>query len=511
MKLRPYQSIAMDCTMRAFEDHASALVVMPTGSGKTVYFSHLCKEILPLGRCMILAHREELIMQSAAKIRAITGMDPDIEMAERYANESGHFRGPSPIVVSSVQTQNSGKKRKRMQRFAPSEFALLIIDEAHHAPARTYKAVVDWFRQNPNLRVLGVTATPDRADKSALGQIFECCPFVYEIEDAIQDGWLVPVRQQYIVCRDLDFSEIHTVAGDLNQAELASVVEDEHALHEMVTPTIEIVGDKKTLFFATSVLQAERVAEIFNRHRPGMARCVFGKTPTDERREIFNDYKHKKFQVLVNVGVATEGFDDPTIDVVAVGRPTKSRALYAQMIGRATRPIPGIVDDVNCCDKRRSAIASSEKPFAIVLDFVGNSGKHKLVSAADILGGNFEEEDIEAAKEIMQRSSRPANIEEAIENARQQRLMRCIIEAQAREKIRAKAAYAVREINPFSGREIAPEYKSSGRWYHKLRPATEKQLAILRKRGYKTDDLTIAEASKIIDGIAFREGWKKKT
>ena len=510
MRERPYQLEAIRAVEASFAQYRSALIVLPTGAGKTIIFAHLCNRMMGSGRCMILAHREELITQAAAKVRAVTGIDPDIEMAERYANEHGHFRGPSPIVVSSIQTQNSGRKKKRMQRFDPGEFSLLVIDEAHHAPAKTYRNVVGYYEQNPNLRVLGVTATPDRTDELALGQVFKDCPFIYGIEDAIADGWLVGIEQQYVVCGDLDFSSIHTTAGDLNQGELAAVVEEERALHEMVGPTIKIVGDRKTLFFATSVLQAERTAEIFNRHRDGMARCVFGHTPKDERRATLVDYARDRFQVLVNVGVATEGFDEPGIEVVAVGRPTKSRALYCQMIGRSTRPLGGLVDSFDTAEARRQAILSSRKPKALILDFVGNSGQHKLVSVADVLGGKYVDDDVAAAKELAEQAGKPKDMTEALEEARQERLIRQLTEASKRARIRAEAQYKSREVDPFGRGDHAPKVVTP-KWYWKHTPATDKQKSLLHKRGIDTEGLTIAEASQLIDEIASRENWRRRT
>lgn len=510
MKERPYQLDAINAVLASFAEHQSVLIVLPTGSGKSIIFAHLCNRMLERGRCLVLAHREELISQAASKIRAVTGIDPDIEMADRYANEHGHFRGPSPIVVSSIQTQNSGRKQKRMRRFDPSEFSLLVIDEAHHAPAKTYRNVVGYYEQNPNLRVLGVTATPDRTDELALGQVFKDCPFIYGIEDAISDGWLVGIEQQYVVCGNLDFSSIHTTAGDLNQGELATVVEEERSLHEMVGPTIKIVGSRKTLFFATSVLQAERTAEIFNRHRDGMARCVFGHTPKDERKATISDYARGRFQVLVNVGVATEGFDDPAIEVVAVGRPTKSRALYCQMVGRSTRPLGGLVDCFDTAELRRNAILASSKPKALILDFVGNSGQHKLVSVADVLGGKFVDDDVQAAKELAEHNGKPMDMTKALEEARQDRLMRQLSEASRRAKIRADAEFKARQIDPFGRGDHAPAVVTP-KWYWKHTSATEKQKSLLRKRGHETEGLTMAEASELIDEIARRENWRRRT
>jgi len=206
-----------------------------------------------------------------------------------------------------------------------------LVHNCHHAPAATYRRVIDHYKQNKNLKVLGVTATPDRKDGRAMGQIFNEVAYSYDIRDAIDDGWLVPIEQQSVFVKSLDYSEIKTTAGDLNGKELAGVLEFEENLHAIASPTIELTGSKKTLIFAASVAQAERLTEIINRHKPDQARFVYGKTPKETRREMFKAYADHRFQYLVNVGVATEGFDDPDIECVVLARPTKSRAFYTQM------------------------------------------------------------------------------------------------------------------------------------------------------------------------------------
>jgi len=502
---RPYQTTARDAVIEAWKSHQSALVVSPTGSGKTILFALLCKDMLPKGRCMILAHRKKLIDQAADKVRWVTGITPDVEMGDRKADETCHFNGPSPIVVSSVQTQISGGNgRYRMHRFLPKDFALVIVDEAHRVCARSYRKIIDWYKQNPNLRILGVTATADRTDELALGNVFDCNPFTYDINEAIEDGWLVPVRQQYIVCNSLDFSEMRTTAGDLNQGDLAATVEDETPLHEMVGPTIEIIGDKKLLFFAATVKQAIRTTEIFNRHRAGMAGCMFGDTPDEERKELFSKFRDREIQALINVGVLTEGYDEPDIAIVGIGRPTKSSLLYKQMLGRGTRPLDGLVDPFPTAEERRAAIAGSAKPFIHVLDYTGNSGRHKLISAVDVLAGKALPEDVETAKAAMQKSGRPENIDEQIAEAKRKRELA----AEERKRIRARATYTARDVDPFRHGPYLPFAKPPAHWYFK--PATEKQVALLKKRGVNTDKMTIAQASAAIDIIAKRENWKPR-
>src|SRR5205823_2117669 len=146
--------------------------------------------------------------------------------------------------------------------------------------------------------VLGVTATPDRADEEALGQIFESVAYDYEILDAINDGWLVPVMQQMVKITGLDFSHIRTTAGDLNGADLARVMEDEKNLQGMVGASIEIIGGKRTIMFTSSVRHAEMCCNILNRHHQGMAKWICGTTPKDERRQTLKDFENGKVQVV---------------------------------------------------------------------------------------------------------------------------------------------------------------------------------------------------------------------
>lgn len=322
MNLRPYQVEAVTGVIDSIVGSKSALVVMPTGTGKTVCFAHIARQ--RQGRVMVIAHREELVQQAADKIRTVTGQSPDIEMAEYKAGRMYK----APVVVASVQTLCARMGNlDRMNKFEPHEFDLLVIDEAHHATADSYRRVIAHFTKNSKLRVVGFTATPDRTDKAALGMVFESVAYKYEIMQAMEDGWLCPIETQQVIVKDMDFSHVRTVAGDLNQGELASIMEQEKVLHKVVTPTIEIAKGRRTLVFASSVAHAERMSEIFNRHGVTAA-IVHGGTFKDERRRILNAYNEGKIQVLCNCGVATEGFDSPGIGVVAIARPTMSRALY---------------------------------------------------------------------------------------------------------------------------------------------------------------------------------------
>jgi len=496
--LRPYQHDSITGIIDQFKACRSTLLVLPTGCGKTICFAALIDR-MKSGRCMVLAHREELVFQAADKIKRVTGESCDIEMANHWADDYGNAR----IVVSSIQTQIAGENGNgRMTRFRPHDFSLIIIDEAHHATAGSYRKVIDWYKRNPEVKILGVTATPDRHDEEALGQIFETVAYDYEINNAVNDGWLTPIKVSSVVVDGLDFSGIRTTAGDLNGADLAQVMEEERNLHAIAAPTIELARGRKTLVFASSVAHAERLCEIFNRHISGCANWVCGKTNKEERRRIFKDYARGNFQFLCNVGVATEGFDEPGIEVISLARPTKSRALYAQMIGRGTRPLPGVVDGVTEDAARRRAIAESRKPFLEVIDFVGNSGRHKLISAADILGGNYSDEVVERAERNAREKSKsegtPADIMEELERAERQIHEEKKAERERRRRIIGTAAYSINEIDPFDLFDIEPQRE---RGWHKGKPLSEKMEAMLKRNGFDPTKLNYTHAKQVIGEI----------
>lgn len=478
------------------------LTVMPTGTGKTVLFAFVAKHWIDndLGRVLVMAHREELIFQARAKIEQVTGEVPDVEMADSRADMGG-YHAKSKVVITSVQTMC---RESRHSRFDPSDFTLLIIDEAHHATAASYRKVIDHFSQNPNLKILGVTATPDRADEQALGQIFESVAFEYSIQDAIEDGWLVPIEQQFVMVEGLDLSGVRTTAGDLNEGDLTRIMETEENLHGIVDPTIQLAGDTPTLVFASSVDHADRMAEIFNRHRPESAVCLHGKTPREERRDKLRAFSRGEYQYLCNCGLFLEGFDETSIGVVAMARPTKSRALYAQAVGRGTRPLPGIVDGLEDSEARRLAIGHSRKPNVLVLDFVGNSGRHKLVSTADILGGNYDDNVIELAGNLARKKSARGESSDMLGELKAAQEQ---IEAEARRRraaVVAKANFRAQSVNPFDVFDLTPKREPG---WHKGRKPTDKQVATLQK--FKVpqkdiDGLSFCGASQLLDTLIAR-------
>lgn len=536
-----------------WQRHTATLLVLPTGSGKTVIFSEIIRRSFPL-RTMVIAHREELIWQAKDKVTRIAGVTPGIEMGDFHARmaQSDLFTGDKPqVVVATVQTLNSqAGDRKRMGRFKPEEFGRLIIDECHRSVAKTYVAIIDYFKQNPSLRILGVTATPDRSDQLALGKVFDSVAYDYEIYDAIRDGWLVRPDQSTVNIEGLDYSHIRTTAGDLNGGDLAGVMEAEKNLQGVAGAMCKIARDRRTLIFTASVNQAEMLCEIMNRpgNLPGKCAWVCGETNKDERRQLVSDYAAGKWQVMVNCDCFTEGFDDPGVQVIGIAKPTKSRAKYAQMLGRAMRPLPGVVDRLETAPERLGAIQGSNKPYAEVVDFSGNAGQHKLVTCVDILGGKYEDDVVEKARDIIRRKGNAVPVEEALDEAREQKRKdleeRRMKEEQRRARLVANVQFSKKAIDPFDLLDLTPRrdnrYPDSRqlstaqknlllkqgidpntmnysdgkrllnemfrRWNGKL--ATLRQLKVLKKFGYPTKDLTMMQATRLIDQLA-ANGWKK--
>lgn len=510
MILRDYQQRAYDAVINSWREHQCVLIVCATGTGKTVTAAHLIRERMKYGRVMVVAHREELLRQASATIQKVCGITPDMEMAEFWADQQ--YDSQSPVIVASVQTLNSGMNGDgRMIRFRPEEFSMLWHDESHHAVSDTNRKTIEHFAANPNCKVLGVTATPDRTDEKALGQIFTDCAYDYDVSEAVKDGWLVPIQANQIMVRDLDFSQIRTTAGELNGADLDAVMNDEDILHRIAGPTMEISDGRRTLVFSTSCRNAERLCEIFNRHRHDCARYVDGKTDKDIRRDMLDDYRRGEFQLLVNVGVATEGFDIPGIEVV-VPRPTKSRSLMAQMIGRATRPEEGLVDQYETSDRRRQAIAESGKPYMEILDFCGVTGRHKLMHAADILGGKFDDDIVERANRLIGEEDGSVDVESALQRATREAEQEAIREAErkrrqlsqrSRQHVKARVKYSLSRVDLFNALEMQP-MRLQG--WDVGKTLSEKQSDLLKRQGVDPNSLNYAEAKMAIGRLM--NTWK---
>lgn len=528
MKLRCYQQTCLGAIFTEFKIVQSTMVTIPTGGGKTVVFAHVGNEFVKTGKVLILVHREELLQQAKEKFKIVTGIDAEIERAEQFANMS--FFSDMRVIVSTIQTQVSGKKdARRYMRFRPDEFSLVIVDECHHATSKTWMEVINHYRKNPKLKVLGVTATPKRSSGEALGQVFESCAFQYGLRQAIDDGYLVNITQQSVFVKSLDFSHIKTTAADLNEGQLAELMEKEENVQGICQPTLEVIfalepktlskipvaewrqyladlnrTPRRTIIFTVSVAQAEMCCDVFLRSMSGVE-WVCGKTPRDQRQSILKRFASGEVAITINCGVLVEGFDEPAVEVIAMARPTKSASLYQQILGRAMRTLTGTIDGLETKEERKAAIAASPKKFMRMIDFCGNAGKHKMIDCIDVLGGDLSNEAKEKAKEKA-KDGKPklvavtlSNAEKEIERKKFEAMEKArVAEAARKAHLVAKANFSSQSVNPF---DVSDSVNSKNGHSHITRdgvPLKEGTLRILRQQGINPATVTRNQIRGII-------------
>ena len=364
MKLRPYQNEAVASVESEFSNGVrSTLIVLATGCGKTIVFSHLAaREVRRGGRVLILAHRGELLQQAIAKLRSATGIEAGLEKAEETSAVDVD-EIPYTVVVGSVQSM---KSQKRLARFAPDEFTLIVIDECHHALTGTYRAVIDHF---PKARLLGVTATPDRGDLRDLSEVFQTIAYEYSIVDAIKGGWLSPIFVQTVPLR-IDLSGVAVQSGDFQAASLGSALDP--YLRQICREIKERCHARKTIVFTPLIATSRKMLQIFMEEGVQEVREVNGESP--DRADILDWFSQAPAGcVLLNSMLLTEGYDEPSVDCIVVLRATKVRALFVQMVGRGTRLSP-----------------STGKQNLLLLDFLWLTSTHDLCRPACLLSDDPE-------------------------------------------------------------------------------------------------------------------------
>ena len=346
MELKPHQIAAHAAIFEKLDAGVdSQLCALPTGTGKTFLAVAVSRSFK---RTLFVAHREELVRQTAETLSRVY---PDVPVG--FIRPGQH--DIAEFTVGMVQTIH-----RRLNRIDPDEFDLVVIDEAHHSTAKTWREVAEHFR--PRLR-LGLSATPERLDGSDLSHLFSEISFEMSVASAISDGYLcAPLARQCLTSCSL--SGVRTVGGDLNEGDLQAVIDVPERNQFIVDKYREHAPGRRAICFAVSIAHAQHITDAFI--AAGIsADYVAGDSP--DRAEKLARFAAGEIQVLSSCMVLTEGFDDPGVDCVLLARPTKSRPLFAQMIGRGLRLFAG-------------------KSDCIVLDFTDNAGRHSLASAWRFLG-----------------------------------------------------------------------------------------------------------------------------
>lgn len=333
--LRPYQEKCLAASEKATVNGVTRqLWVLATGLGKSSLAAEHFRRRGPKGTFGLM-HREELLQQAAERIQMF---NPDASIG--IEKGQSRINGNEDIVLASVQTVG----RAGTNRLPPRSWVRNFwIDEAHHAPAAGYLEVADrlGFRacegQTPRRDALlvGTTATPDRLDRLGYDTLFDDVTFRYDLADAIGDGWLADVRAWRIET-DLDLEEVQTRQGDFAQNQLGDAALASNMTRRAAATWIEHGVQGPALFFCVNKAHAAQMLAALE-DANAKAACVTDETPAEERRAIVARYKAGDLDAMVNVGVFTEGFDAPETRAIYILRPTKSRALYLQMLGRGTR------------------------------------------------------------------------------------------------------------------------------------------------------------------------------
>lgn len=351
--LMDHQEEALSGLLKMREENKSiALLYHATGTGKTVTAVSDAKSVGK--RTLFLAHRHELVDQAMNAFRKIW---PDVS-AGRY---EGSIRDKNAYVVCGTVQSVAGN----LEDFQPDDFGYLVIDECHHGTSETYRKVMSYFR--PSF-TLGLTATPERADGEDLLSVFQNVAHKLDLRSAVEQGTLVPVRCIRIKT-NIDMRDVRISGFKYNAQDLESTIRVPERNQLIVDTWKEYVQDKPTVIFCASVSHAEEIAGRF-RDAGIEARCVSGGTNAKERKEILENYETGSIPVLCACDLLNEGWDSPHTQVLFMARPTMSRTIYLQQLGRGMRKSPG-------------------KEFLMVFDFVDNANLFNMpYSLHRILGVN---------------------------------------------------------------------------------------------------------------------------
>ncbi len=471
MELRKYQEEARVSIQEHWnKGNKKTLLVLPTGTGKTIVFSKVIEDRVKKGeRVLVLAHRGELLDQAADKLAKSTGLITATEKAEQTSLGS-FYR----VVVGSVQTM---MREKRLSKFDTDFFDTIIIDEAHHSISDSYQRVLHHFE---DANVLGVTATPDRGDMRNLGEYFQSLAYEYTLPQAIKEGYLAPIKALTIPL-ELDLTSVKQQAGDFSTSDLGTALDP--YLESIANEMLKNASDRKIVVFLPLVKTSQRFVEILN-EKGFSAAEVNGESK--DREEILEDFDNDKYNVLCNSMLLTEGWDCPSVDCVVVLRPTKVRSLYSQMVGRGTRLFPG-------------------KEELLLLDFLWHTDRHELCHPAHLIAENDEVANMITKK--IEEAGMPLDLEDIVESAeedviaeREEALAKQLAEMKRRKRKLVDPLQFEMSIQA----EDLSSYVPNFGW--EMEPPSEKQVNKLEKLGIHPDEIDNAgKAEKILDRLDKRK------
>ncbi len=352
--LRPYQHEGLVASQTRYRSGVRRqLLVLPTGTGKTVVFAETIRQ--RRGRAVVLVHRDELVRQAVEKIRT-ANPDMVVGVVKAQEDETG-----AHVIVASVQTLAHDRRLGRLV----GPFATVIVDEAHHAAAATYRKIIKALVGSETL-LLGVTATPGRGDGVALKTVFDEIVYRKTLPEMICGGYLADLRAVQVSVDGLNLDQVASRNGDWSDGALGEALGDAHLPDVAAKAWHDHAAGRRGLLFTPTVALAHASADALTSSGVA-AEAVDGTTAPGERRAILRRLKTGETSVVTNCGVLVEGFDEPAVDAIIIGRPTRSQGLYLQMLGRGTRPHPGKTD-------------------CLIVDLVGSASRHDLITLAGLAG-----------------------------------------------------------------------------------------------------------------------------
>ena len=431
MILRDYQQDAHDSALRAWgvgpwyeadgsDLYRAILLNLATSAGKTIIAAKIIETLVGLGyRCLFIADTDELCQQAEDKIMAATGITTTLEKAGDKASLLAR------VCIASAQTLS---REDRLARFSPDHFDFIICDEIHRGTDRASKI----FNYFSNARICGITATAFRAKQKDLSKWFEHTAYELGTFDLIGQGYAPPIKVQTLEI-SMDISNVRQSAGadgqDFNPTELGDTIEPYFA--EIIQQVKTHAGDRQILAFVPLIATSEKFVDMCNAAGIG-SRHIDGKS--EDREGILKAFAEKKFQLLSNASLLSTGWDCPSVDCLLCLRPTRSPGLYRQMAGRIIRTLPGTVEGLATADERKSAIAASAKPDALILDPLWLSGQFELSGPVSLIAEDAEEAEA-LAKKVRKATGTPQELEE----------LRRQVQAEREERLRHRLERAAKE------------------------------------------------------------------
>ena len=368
---RPYQVGAVEKTINDLENTEACGLYLATGTGKTEVAATLMSRWTD-GGILFIAPRRELVRQTAARLRG-HGVDCGIEMAQDRSDQR--------ITVACYASLRSKERYKRFLK----QVKLVIVDEAHVNYSTNSLDMLGEFR-SWGAKVVAMTASPPnkRGEDFVLRDHYGDPAFVYSYNDAVEDGFLVPVKMHLCVLKDLDLSKFRKSFGDFDQSRLDKLMKHRANVAGVGRMIEQYWDNKKSVVFATSIAHAEAIRDDL-KGRGIEASIVHSKMVPEEQDMHLKDFVNHRSDIIINVGILTMGWDCPSVEKLFIARCTQSAELYCQMFGRGTRVLPGVIDGIETKQERKQAIAKSAKPFFEVYDITDSSRHNSIQTALDVL------------------------------------------------------------------------------------------------------------------------------